>query len=204
MKRIASLTVLLLALSALILIRQSNSLAQDVNPGAFRIGFVNFNEVFHKYEKTLVVEEQLKEYQAGLNRELKEMQKQGREITEQLRTLKEGSVEYINKEKKLRHLETDVDSFMKEGERAVEEFYLHNMEQIYIDIREVVEGYGKENQYTLVLKVENMDIESMHSNTFVSLNQKIQARPILYYRKDFDITQAVLDKLNEEYDPNEN
>ena len=166
-------------------------------PAPFKLGFVNLREVFDKYEKTKKVNAEIEAANSKAKEEADKLVAKKKELAEQLKLMRAGSPEYQQMSDDLEMLDHQMENLQKHFQEDMMQRLLSNTEQIYLEIQDAIAEYGKQNQYTLILKVDSMDLESIHSNSLQALNEKIQSRPVLFYSAALDLTQAIIDKVNE-------
>lgn len=189
--------ILLLASGLTLAWNAGSSRADDQETMQFKIGFVNFREVFDKYTKTDEVNEKIRVMQEQLKGQMDDLQRQFKQLDADLATMQKGTDLYNAKDQELYVVKRKIDQLKESGVAQIEEFVLRSFETIYITIRGKVEEYGKSHGYTLILKVDDMDEASIHSDSKFELNEKIHHRPVLFFDQRHDLTQAVIDLLNE-------
>ncbi|MCD6505862.1 OmpH family outer membrane protein [Candidatus Poribacteria bacterium] len=154
--------------------------SQTMQQRMIRIAVVNTQEVFDKYLKT-------QEAQVKLNEEISKLEEQGKKMSEDLRTLQEKYDKqriFIDDKKKeqemLQQIERkkeEIRQFIQAGQQQLDKKRQELTEPIIKEIDQVVQQIGKEEGFDLIV-------------------DKIAT---LYVNPQFDITEKVIQILNQKY-----
>ncbi|HEX28632.1 TPA: OmpH family outer membrane protein [Candidatus Poribacteria bacterium] len=154
--------------------------SQTMQQRMIRIAVVNTQEVFDKYLKT-------QEAQVKLNEEISKLEEQGKKMSEDLRTLQEKYDKqriFIDDKKKeqemLQQIERkkeEIRQFIQAGQQQLDKKRRELTEPIIKEIDQVVQQIGKEEGFDLIV-------------------DKIAT---LYVNPQFDITEKVIQILNQKY-----
>ncbi|MFQ5861566.1 MAG: OmpH family outer membrane protein [Candidatus Brocadiales bacterium] len=182
---------LMFVLSAVII-----ALPAVVSAEELQIGVVNLNQVFENYEKRAELEESFKELRAGEEDLLRDKQDNLVGLREEIQLLERGSEarkeKEVELEKKLLYLQLEEEVARKNLGAKEKEFY----EELYNDISGAIEEIGREQGFDLILKKEVIEPKSAD---LLELRLKIGMGTVLYYSDVVDITDMVIDYLNEKY-----
>ncbi|MFC1587342.1 OmpH family outer membrane protein [Planctomycetota bacterium] len=196
MNKLAVTAGVMILLAGLLAVSHQEKAAAG-NGGDFKIGFVNFRKVFNEYDETIRINEKMKGMQVRAEQKMNSLTQQYKALSDELKLLRQNNPEYAQKEKELIILKANIEFEQKQIESDLMKYLLTQTERIYLEIREAIAEYGKTHGYTIILKVDAMDLTAIRSQSLSSLNEKIQTRPVLYYDKKYDLSQAVIDILNE-------
>jgi outer membrane protein len=177
---------------ALALVAALGGAASAQQAPGIKVGVVDLAKVFKGYKKSAELEERINGERDDLKGQLDELKKSISDLNKELDLLDFGSPSYQDKEEqkaravglyelKKRRLEDQI-------KRRWEEYNV----QLLDDIGEVVSTYGKENAYTLILKVDTQPAEE----------QKLLAglKNVLYFADQIDITGDIVAILNRQYE----
>lgn len=162
-----------------------------------KIGLVDMARVFKEYNKFKVLREGLKGTMETRMKEAQAIANEAKEITEQLKLLKQGSAEFIAKEARLAELTTQFQTKQKlaQAEYVREEAKI--FEQIYVEARDVIKLYSEHFKYTLVIRFNSQPLNEEQKNPNAVANQLNKL--IVYHRAQDDITDAIVEYLNRKF-----
>lgn len=165
----------------------------------FRLGVVNLKHCFDKdrYERIKEVDVELQKIYADYSGAVIETQKKIEGLKLQLEGLKPEMSIYWDKLGQLKLAETELDFKKKFGRQQYLNKYNDLQISVYNEIRRVVNLYGKDRGFDLILRVEEPQLEDDDNPQSVSL--RIQSRVVFYYADGVDITNDVIKLLNQEY-----
>jgi outer membrane protein len=164
-----------------------------------KVGLIDMAHIFKNYKKFEALREDLKteisqgeEKAKALQTEIVELQKQIKE-----NNLKEGGPEFAKIEKQLYQKGADFENFKRQKQReylkAESKIYL----EIYNEVTEMVNKYAKYYKYTLVMRFSREELDTENAQQLLQgMN-----RQVIYHRPSDDITDPILKKLNERYNP---
>lgn len=165
-----------------------------------KVGLIDLAAVYNKYKKFDLLKEDLKG-------EIQQTEAKGKELSDKLAALqaelrsgtyKEGSPEFTQKEKELTQGATEFESFRKIAQREISRKESKIYQQTYLEISDFVEKYATHFKYTLILRFNRDEPTSADPQKMLqSLN-----RTVVYSRPSEDITDDVIDFMNQSYDKN--
>ena len=179
---------------------QESSKARKEAPAAddapHRIGVVDIDFIFENYTKVKVELEELKAEVQQTEEKLKAMQRNGQELFEEFKTLKEGTPERKAKEEKLTMLQAQWDAKRKSAGNELKREQAKMQLTIYQEIQDAVKVVANHNSITLVVKASRNEAGSMNDpqRTQIMMNQAC-----IFHRKQDDMTDTVLKLLNNKY-----
>lgn len=168
--------------------------AAEAAPTAQRIALIDMGVVFKEYEKFKRLRDDLKQELDEKEAEAKAMFGQIQSITAVLKNgaLKQGSPEYLEKEKTLTQLMANLEAHKKQAQLALSRKEAGIYHQVNLEINDMVARVAKKYKYTLVMRFSREDLSS-------SDPQKVAqglSRQILYFEKSDDISDTVVHYLN--------
>ena len=173
-----------------------SSMPQDVKAEGFKIGVVDINEIFDKSDKRIDLDQQLKDTEAEFKKEIESKKKIMIDLNEETQLLDLGSEERNTKIEILEKKNVELEGYAKFAENQLTKKYKNAFEVIYEEIIEEVNSFGKEGNYSVIIKKEKPNLQS---NQLSDLQFKIGIRTVLYNSSAIDITQAVTERMNSSY-----
>jgi Skp family chaperone for outer membrane proteins len=90
----------------------------------------------------------------------------------------------------------ELEGYAKFAENQLTKKYKNAFEVIYEEIINEVNSFGKEENYSVIIKKEKPNLQS---NQLSDLQFKIGIRTVLYNSSSIDITQTITERLNARY-----
>jgi len=188
--------ILTIFLCSIVSIVTFNSLPQEVIAEELKIGVVDINEIFDKYDKRLDLDKQLKELEAEFKKEIESKKKVMIDLNEETQLLDLGSESRNNNMEILERKNIELEGYAKFAEKQLTNKYKNAFEVIYEEIINEVNSFGKERNYSVIIKKEKPNLQS---NQLSDLQFKIGIRTVLYNSSAIDITQSVTERMNAHY-----
>ena len=203
MKR-ASLSLCLLSLGILatsgLTGAQERRAAPRKKAAASSVGLIDMAHVFQNYEK-------FKERQAALKSEVLQSDEEAKKKAEEFTTMRDslrerakqyaqGSDEYEDVERQLLDGQGKLEAWRKSRQRSLARQETEMLKEVYGDVSKMVSLYADYAGYTLVLRFNSKGVEDE-----MPPQQAIQAmnKNVIFHQTGNDITQRVLDQLNDTY-----
>lgn len=174
------------------------ALQAQVGPqaGPSRVAVCNIPEIFDKYiraqQLTNELEERAKALQAENNRRIEKM----RSLQTIAEGLGENSPERQKREEEIMQQMIEREVWRKMQEDLMMRDHLRLTEELYKDIKAAVARVAEARNIDIVLQFDPRVPEARNSQEMV---QMIQARKVLYVRDPLNITDPVLQDLNERH-----
>lgn len=172
-----------------------NSGAQQT-PRPTKIALIDMAYVFKNYKKFEVLREDLKTEIGQSDQKARQMAQQIQTLQEQMKSLKEGSPDYIELEKRVAQQTSDFDAFRKVAQKDFLRKESQLYKTIYLEVVDLVKGFAEANGYTMVLRFDRDDVGDAENPNEVLKNMN---RLVVYHRSTDDLTTHVLDYLNRRY-----
>ena len=169
---------------------------QNVNAEGIKIGVVDINEVFDKYNRRIDLDQQLKDTEAEFKNEIESKKKIMIDLNEETQLLDLGSESRNTNIEILEKKNVELEGYAKFAENQLTKKYKNAFEVIYEEIIKEVDSFGKEGNYSVIIKKEKPNLQS---NQLSDLQFKIGIRTVLYNSSAIDITQAVTERMNARY-----
>ena len=188
--------ILTIFLCSIVSIVTFKSMPQDVIAGELKIGVVDINEVFDKYAKRVDLDQQLKDSEAEFKNEIESKKKAMIDLNEETQLLDLGSESRDKNMEILEKKNVELEGFAKFAEKQLMKKYKDAFEKIYEEIIKEVDSFGKDRNYSVIIKKEKPNLES---NQLSDLQFKIGIRTVLYNSSAIDVTPNITERINARY-----
>jgi outer membrane protein len=160
-----------------------------------KVGLIDMAHVFKNYEKFEALREDLKSEITASETKAKDMQQELADLQGNLKKLTEGSPAYAKAEQEIVRKAADFENFR----RTVSRDFLKKESKIYLQVytetSEAVKKYADYYKYTLIIRFSREQLETENPQALLQgMN-----RQVVYHRNEDDITNPVLDYLNDKY-----
>lgn len=162
-----------------------------------KVGLIDMAHVFKNYTKFTALREELKAEIQQSDGKAKAMAEQIQAVQKEMQDFKQGSPEYLAREKQLAQAASDFEAFRKVAQRDFLRKESRIYHTIYMEVTDTVKKYAKIYNYTLIMRFNR---ESLDTDDPKKLIQGMN-RQVVFHRADDDITLSVLDYLNRAYKP---
>ena len=163
-----------------------------------KIGFVDLKKVFRDYKKVSVMEEKIRQETEVEVAKIKSLNEEAKQLKEEIPLYKAGSKLRENKEKRLTDLAFEVKYLEAKSNHYLSERLKKSLENVYREVSVEIEKYAQMNNYFIILSVSEPDF--MGNQTAEALRAQIITRNVLYWEKKNDITNLIIQRLNEAYE----
>lgn len=161
-----------------------------------KVGVVDLNAVFEKYEKRKVFDTQLKEQEKQYQKNITDRKKELVSLGEKIQLLDLGSEARKKDEETFEKKNIELESYAKFAEKSLTKKYKDYFGSLYTEVCNEVEDIGKREQYDLIIKKEEPE---MQSGGISELQFKVGIKTVLYNSDSVDITNRVIDNLNKRF-----
>lgn len=174
---------------------QTKGNAQGKASVVHKVGLIDMAHVFKNYEKFTALREELKAEIQQSDAKAKAMAEQIQAVQKEMQDFKQGSPEYLAREKQLAQAASDFEAFRKVAQRDFLRKESRIYHTIYMEVTDTVKKYASIYNYTLIIRFnrENLDTDDP-KKLIQGMN-----RQVVFHRADDDITLSVLDYLNRNY-----
>jgi Skp family chaperone for outer membrane proteins len=95
----------------------------------------------------------------------------------------------------------ELEGYAKFAEQQLTKKYKDAFEKIYEEIVKEVDSFGKEKNYSVIIKKEKPNLQS---NQLSDLQFKIGIRTVLYNSSEIDVTPNITERINARYQKEKN
>ena len=191
--KMRTLTISLFVLVSMLTFK---TMPQEVFAQELKIGVVDINKIFDKFEKRKDLDQQLKDMEVEYKDEIESKKKAMIDLSEETQLLDLGSEKRNKNMETLERKNVELEGYAKLAEKQLTKRYKDAFEKIYEEITKEVDAFGKENNYSLIIKKEDSDLQT---NQISDLQFKIGIRTVLYNSNRVDVTANITDRLNASY-----
>ncbi len=126
---------------------------------SLRVGVVDLNTVFEKYEKRKVFDAQLKEQEKQYQKIINDKKKELVSLNEKIQLLDLGSEARKRDEETFEKKNMELESYAKFAEKSLMKKYKDYFGSLYTEVCREIEGIGKREQYDLIIKKEEPELQ---------------------------------------------
>jgi Skp family chaperone for outer membrane proteins len=170
--------------------------AEKSAPAPSSAAVVDVVKVFNEYQRTKQINDQLTQQQQEMQDQRKQKLDRIEALKAELENFHPDSKDYYNRQKELLKLSIELDSFTRVSAEEIKREFRIQTEDIYKEIIGAVEAVAQNSGYDLVLFMDKVEIQG---DSFPALLEKIRERKVLYHSPKLEITDSVLDQLNQAY-----
>jgi Skp family chaperone for outer membrane proteins len=189
MKKIFFLLLVLINLSMV-------SFGQEKGTLDRKIGIVNVSEVLSKYSKRIDLEKGWKKDEEIFNGKVKEKSNEIEKLRQELSEATDDlDYEKISNDltRKNKELKFYGELSQERMQREIGKFQL----EMIRDIKKTIQDYGEENKFFLILQTRPINAKS--SNNLQDAILMINLSDVMYYDKNYDITDKIVALINDRY-----
>lgn len=198
MQRKIILTILAISTAAFLLhypiLKGSAENVSSLQPT--QLAVVDMEKVFNNYEKTKQINKQIAARQEEIKTQIRQKVERIEALKSELQNFHPDSKEFYEREKQLFKLSVELDSYKRISAEDMKREFKAATEQIYNEILDTIKTIAESEGYDIVLYLDTVTIEA---DSFPALLEKIRQRKVLYASKQIDITDKVLNHLNQQY-----
>ncbi len=158
-----------------------------------KVAVINVEEVFAKYRRPAVLEEEIRARQKGFVDEADQRRQAIDRKRQALQAYKPGTPDHDAKAREIRRDEIEFQVWRTLGEEEIKLQHKNSFRLIYDDVRAGVAALAKERGIDLVLTYDTLTDEAPDSQ---SLRQQILLQKVIYWSPHVDITADVIERIN--------
>ncbi len=162
-----------------------------------KIGFVDLKKIFRDYQKIKQMEDSIRQETELELSKLKSLKEESKQLQDEIPLYKAGSKVRLQKEKKLAELMFDMKNREEKANYLFSQRLKTELENVYHEITDEIELYAQKNNFFMVLRISDADFFGTQSPD--ALRMQIHTRDIIYWQKDNDITNVIIDTLNQKF-----
>ena len=175
---------------------QAQEKAAAAAAGTHQVGLIDMAHVFKNYDKFKSITEDMQGDAKKAQADAEAMVEQMKQVQTKMQSLQEGSEDYIKNETQILTLQTKLESFRKVQQREFLRKEAEIYKTVYMEVQEAVQKYAKYYKYTLIIRFNRQSVDAAENpqEIITSMN-----RQVVYYRDQDDLTDPILNFLNDEY-----
>lgn len=160
------------------------------------VAVVDVHKLFTEYERSKSINTELKKKQDEAQAQLEQKLKQIEAKRAQLGNFRPDSKDYKDRNRELIQLHAELQSFKDISVYDAKNELRAMTETIYMEVIKAVEVFAKDAGYDLVIYRDEVKLEG---DELPVLLDKIRQRKVIYASDSIDITEPVLQQLNQQY-----
>jgi Skp family chaperone for outer membrane proteins len=129
--------------------------------------------------------------------EAKRIAAEAEKVKEELKLLKPGSKQYIEREADLAQLSSNFETKRKLANVQYQRKEAEIFQDIYVDSVGVIKLYAEYFKYSMVMRFNSAELDKTNPSSLANGLNKL----VIYHRPQDDITDAVIEYLNKKYTP---
>ncbi len=170
---------------------------QPATPTLVKIGFVDLKKIFRDYQKVKQLQDAVRQETEMELAKIKGLKEEAKQLQEEIPLYKAGSKVRLQKEKKLAELMFDIKNREEKANHFLNQRHKTELENVYHEVAEEIENYARANGFFMIVRVSDADF--FGSQSVEALYMQIYTRDVLYWQKENDITNIIIETINEKY-----
>ena len=163
---------------------------------AAKIGFVSLDRVLRGYDRRKDSEGDLRKLRTSLDKNLESLSAKVKRLNGEIEQLAADTPERREKEEKFTAAYREFQTANRENQRILTTRSARALQDIYADILREAEALGREGRYDIIFKTQSADRPARtHDQAVLQISQQI----VLYSKPEYDISDAVVERLNRQY-----
>ncbi|MFA5794983.1 MAG: OmpH family outer membrane protein [Candidatus Brocadiia bacterium] len=169
--------------------------AKTVEGLTLKIGVVNVQAVFDKYNRTSEYTKIMENERRRLELKLEDLKKEIQTLQEEIQMLDVNSELRAEKQLYLKGKISEYENRVEAGNKLLQKKRDEHIMKIYKEIKEVISNYAMENGYTLIFKI---DPTLNEAEATANASEQVNLRAVIYAHPSLDITNIIIKVLNKE------
>lgn len=161
-----------------------------------KIGVVDLQEVSTRFDKWKRLAKDLETESEKSNAELAKKEKELAELQEMLKEFEPGSEKHTEVQIEFKTKEVKLRSFFEKEQKRLKGRAEKMGGELLDNIEKVIQQYGRENGFTLIIKKEELPVEGRDWN---ELRGYVSRKSVMYYAPNIDITEKAVQILNNRF-----
>ena len=171
--------------------------AQPPGRAIGRVAVLDVVSIFNQYRQTADINGQLEQRRLEVQRELDARDEKIEIKARELEAFHPDSADYGKRRRELLRMRIDRDTYMRLAEIEVRDLFTVWTRRTYDEICSLAGQMAKEQGYEVIIAREDLQEDIPDAN---ALKQQIRLRKVIYADPGVDLTEAVLARLNREYE----
>lgn len=161
-----------------------------------KIGVLRFTDAVNAYARTKDIQTETMAKLDALRKEDTDKRDEINRLTAKLQQATPGSEAYGQTEKEVEAKKAEYDTWSRMKNQELINDEANMLRDIFHDIEQATQEYGRANRYTLIIKKDDLDLLRVRAD---DLKLKLALRKVLYFDPAADVTDGVVKLLNEGY-----
>lgn len=162
-----------------------------------QIGLIDMGHIFQNYKKFKDQTTSLQAKADGAQKQVEAKMELLRGLQEKMQTVVAGSPEFAQMEAEGIKITTELQAFRQVEQREIIRQQAELYKQIYMEVQKAVGMYAKHYQYTLIIRFNRQEVSEAGKPEEIVQNMN---RQVVYYQQQDDLTDPILQFLNDSYD----
>jgi Skp family chaperone for outer membrane proteins len=165
-------------------------------PPALKIGYVDFSRVWNEYRRRGEFDSEYKALRLELGNQDRSRAEEIARYSAQIEKLSLGTPERLELEEKAKAAVKEEEEFRRKGAEELNEKFISLLNRLVAEVLQETAAIAKEGNYDLIIKDQTPD-PSVASRDAAVL--QLGERVVLYAKPEYDLTDAVIKRLNDKY-----
>jgi Skp family chaperone for outer membrane proteins len=169
------------------------------NPAAraLKIGYVDISRVWSEYRRRGDFDNDYKALRLDLANQDRTRTEEIARYQKEIEKLAMGTPERLELEAKAKTAAKETEEFRRKGTAALNEKFISMLHRLFGEVLQETEEIAKEGNYDLIIKDQTPDPNvNSRADAILQLGQRV----VLYAKPQYDLTSAVIKRLNDKYE----
>ena len=164
---------------------------------AFKIGYVDFSRVWNEYHRRGEFDAEYKALRLELSNQDHSRTEEVTRYGQQIEKLAMGTPERLELEEKAKAAVKDTEDFRRKAAEELNQKFISMLNSLVAESLQEIQVIAQEGHYDLILKDQTPDPNvASRTDAVLQLGQRV----VLYAKPEYDLTSAVIKRLNGKYD----
>ena len=170
--------------------------AAPAAPHALKIGYVDISRVWTEYRRRGDFDNDYKALRLDLANQDRTRTEEIARYNTQIEKLAMGTPERLELEEKAKAAVKEGDEFRRKATEDLNNKFVSMLNALFDEVLQVVGAIAKEGNYDLIIKDQTPDPKvTNRDEAILQLGQRV----VLYAKPEYDLTSAVIQRLNDKY-----
>jgi Skp family chaperone for outer membrane proteins len=170
--------------------------AEAPPPRVLKIGYVDLSRLWDEYRRRRDFDNDYKALRLELANQDRTRTEEIARYNSQIEKLALGTPERLELEEKVKTAEKEAEQFRRKATDELNARFVVMLNRLFGDVLREVDAIAKEGDYDLIIKDQTPD---PNVNTRTDAIFQLGQRVVLYARPEYDLTGAVIKRLNDKY-----
>jgi len=164
---------------------------------ALKIGYVDFSRVWTEYHRRGEFDAEYKALRLELSNQDHSRTDEVTRYGQQIEKLAMGTPERLELEEKAKAAVKDTEDFRRKAAEELNQKFISMLNSLVAEALKEIQVIAQEGHYDLIIKDQTPDPNvASRTDAVLQLGQRV----VLYAKPEYDLTSAVIKRLNEKYD----